>query len=449
VTRNNIHEDCHPQVSGYRSGASADAADIERTLDLNIAERQAEGPMCDAAMEYAQRNWWVFPAPAGQKKSCLAQKYSGTRWGSTTDLKVICSNFRKFPDANVAIVTGEVSSIFVIEADTVKGHGVDGIASIRALEGQHGPLPETLMAISPSGSVHRYYKHPGPGIKIKNSVGEIAPGVDIRGDGGMVIAPPSIKPGAGEYKWLDDLPVADAPPWLIEAAREKPKPEKVKKSSSGATASEQAQARSYFEARGEGKTSHADADLAEIEAALMAIPNDASVNWGAWNRIGMAVFSATGGSAAGFALFDRWSQKYPGYDADDTAAKWEALEGCPPTDIGVGTIFYEADRASPTWRSDYRLSAIWPESIRVEKPDQLDLIEQAIDIFDTAQPLRGSLAEKYLTGLGLTVTEAAQRVLRFHPHCQSGDLDSPCLCRLCAGQSDQRTGRGASHCPQP
>jgi hypothetical protein len=214
---------------------------------------------------------------------------------------------------------------------------------------------------------------------------------------------------------------------LIEAAREKSKPEKVKKSSSGAPASEQAQARSYFEALGQRKNSHADADLAEIEAALMAIPNDASVNWGAWNRIGMAVFSATGGSAAGFALFDKWSQKYPGYDADDTAAKWEALEGCPPTDIGAGTIFYEADRASPTWRSDYRLSAIWPESIRVEKPDQLDLIEQATDIFDTAQPLRGSLAEKYLAGLGLTVTEAAQHVLRFHPHCRSGDLDSPCL----------------------
>jgi hypothetical protein len=141
----------------------------------------------------------------------------------------------------------------------------------------------------------------------------------------------------------------------------------------------------------------------------------------------MAVFSATGGSAAGFALFDKWSQKYPGYDADDTAAKWEALGGCPPTDIGVGTIFYEADQASPTWRSTYRLSAIWPESIHVEKPDQFDLVEQAIDIFDTAQPLRGSLAEKYLTGLGLTVTEAAQHVLRFHPHCWFGGLGLPCL----------------------
>jgi hypothetical protein len=208
VTQNNILQDCHPQVSGHRSGASADAADIERTLNLNIGKRQGEGPICNAALEYARRNWSVFPAPPGQKKSYLAQKYSGTRWGSATDPNVIRSTFRRFADANVAIVTGVVSGIFVIEADTIKGHGVDGIASISALEDEHGPLPETLMAISPSGSVHRYYNHPGPGTKIKNSVGEIAPGVDIRGDGGMVIAPPSVKPGAGKYKWLNDLPVA-------------------------------------------------------------------------------------------------------------------------------------------------------------------------------------------------------------------------------------------------
>ena len=232
-----------------------------------------------AALEYATIGWEVFPAPPGQKKSHKSEEHSGAKWGKTTDPEEIRMDFRKWPRANVAIVTGLTSGIFVLEADTVKGHGVDGLASIEALEDEHGPLPETLMAISPSGSVHRYDKYPGPGIKIKNSVDEIAPGVDIRGDGGMVIAPPSIKPGAGEYKWLNDLPVADAPLWLIEAAREKPKPEKAKKPSSRASASDQAQATSYFEALGERENSHADADLPEIEAALMEIPNNAAVNW--------------------------------------------------------------------------------------------------------------------------------------------------------------------------
>jgi hypothetical protein len=371
-----------------------------------------------AALEYAAMGWEVFPAPPGQKKSHKSEEHSGAKWGKTTDLKEIRRDFRKWPNANVAIVTGATSGIFVIEADTAEGHGVDGLASMRELEAKHGLFPETRMAVSPSGSIHRYYRHPGAGIYIKNSTSELAPGVDVRGDGGMVIAPPSIKHGVGEYRWLNDLPIADAPAWLIEAATKK----EAKKSSSRTPAGAQPQAKNSFVRR---HYIGADADLEEIEAALMAIPNDASVNWEEWNRIAMAVFAATGGSAAGLAMFDRWSQKYPGYDADDTAAKWSALEKCPPTEIGVGTLFYLADQASPTWRSDYRLSAIWPESIRVEKPEQFDLVEQAIDIFDTAQPLRGSLAEKYLTGLGLTVPDAAHEVLRFHPHC--GDLGSPCL----------------------
>src|ERR1700746_3445433 len=104
---------------------------------------------------------------------------------------------------------------------SARGRFRRSLASIKALEAEHGSLPDTLMTISPSGSVHRYYKHPGAGIKIKNSVGQIGPGVDIRGDGGMVIAPPSIKPGVGEYRWLNDLPIADAPAWLIEAASKK------------------------------------------------------------------------------------------------------------------------------------------------------------------------------------------------------------------------------------
>ena len=87
---------------------------------------------------------------------------------------------------------------------------------------KYGELPDTLMAKSPSGSVHRYYKHPGAEIKVWNSDSEIAPGVDIRGDGGMAIAPPSVKPGVGQYKWLNDAPVANAPVWLIEAVS-KPK----------------------------------------------------------------------------------------------------------------------------------------------------------------------------------------------------------------------------------
>jgi hypothetical protein len=74
----------------------------------------------------------------------------------------------------------------VLEADSVKGHGVDGIANLKALIDANGPLPETRMAHSPSGSVHYFFTHPHKGL-VRNSASTLAPGVDVRGEGGMVI----------------------------------------------------------------------------------------------------------------------------------------------------------------------------------------------------------------------------------------------------------------------
>ena len=74
------------------------------------------------------------------------------------------------------------------------------------------------MAESPSGSSHLYFSWPTGGVKIINSASTIGPGIDVRGEGGMVIATPSVKKD-GSYRWINDLPVAEAPAWLIEAAR--------------------------------------------------------------------------------------------------------------------------------------------------------------------------------------------------------------------------------------
>ena len=119
-------------------------------------------------------------------------------------------------------------SVFVVETDTADGHGegVDGAASLAKLEKEHGPLPATLEAESPSGSVHRYFKHPS--FPIKNSGSQVGPHIDVRGDGGFVVAPPSVKPGKGAYRWRNDLPIADAPQWLLDrivAGKDKPERE--------------------------------------------------------------------------------------------------------------------------------------------------------------------------------------------------------------------------------
>jgi Protein of unknown function (DUF3987)/Bifunctional DNA primase/polymerase, N-terminal/Primase C terminal 2 (PriCT-2) len=281
----------------------------------------------ECALSYAARGWHIFPAPRGEKKSHKsAERSNGSKWGKTTDADEIKRDFARWPEANIGIATGVESGFFVVEADTEEGHDVDGIASMAALEGKHGPLPRTLMAESPSGSIHYYFKWP-QWREIRNSAGTstsgIAPGVDVRGEGGMVIAPPSIR-GNDTYKWITNEPIADAPEWLIELAI----------AASG----------------GSGEREPGDepeAELYDIEEALAVIPND-DLGWEDWNRVGMAAYRATGGR--GFAAFDKWSQKSKKYDAAVTAERWHQFSRSKPNRIGAGTIFHLANEAQPRWR---------------------------------------------------------------------------------------------------
>jgi putative DNA primase/helicase len=104
---------------------------------------------------------------------------------------------------------------------------------LQTWEAEHGALPDTLKARSPSGSIHRFFKHPGTGIKIKNVAG-IMHGVDVRGNGGMVIGVPSYRPpnpatadapakAGGVYVWVNQgHRIVDAPEALLELVMEKP-----------------------------------------------------------------------------------------------------------------------------------------------------------------------------------------------------------------------------------
>jgi hypothetical protein len=187
-----------------------------------------------ARLGYAKIGWQTFPAPAdGSKKSMKWKAKYGTRWGCTTDEQIIRKEFksRKFKGQNIGIVTGAISGIFVIETDTAEHNGADGATALKNWEAVNGALPRTLMARSPSGSVHYYFKHPGEGIKVKNSAGAICPGVDVRGDGGMAIGSPSYRPpkpgkAGGTYEWINaGHHIAYAPQALLDLVIEQPQPE--------------------------------------------------------------------------------------------------------------------------------------------------------------------------------------------------------------------------------
>lgn len=91
-------------------------------------------------------------------------------------------------------------------------HG--GESSLRDLVGEHGPLPATRTVISGSGGMHLYFTHPGG--TIRNSASVLGPGLDVRGDGGYVIAPPSVHSSGTAYRWGPVRTLAPPPGWLVE-----------------------------------------------------------------------------------------------------------------------------------------------------------------------------------------------------------------------------------------
>jgi Bifunctional DNA primase/polymerase, N-terminal/Primase C terminal 2 (PriCT-2) len=298
--------------------------------------------------------WKIFPGRVvgKSKRSHKSGRYSnGIAWGMTDDPEQIKHDFNAFRSKCLGVPTGLVNRIFVIEGDTKKGHNVDGLASIKALERKHGRLPATLMAVSPTGSVHRFYRHPGKGFRVKMSVSEIAPGVDIKGDGGMVFVPPSVRTD-GTYRWLNKLPIADAPDWLLAFVCAESSGERSHNGSGRIRSSDAEQ--DPFDHFADGVRQQ-QTSIAELTLAMAMIPNP-DHDWDTWNTVGMALFDATGGSDEGFKLFDAWSRWSTKYDETRTQAKWQALVRCPPRDradskkVTAGTIFFLAEEAVPEWR---------------------------------------------------------------------------------------------------
>jgi hypothetical protein len=289
----------------------------------------------EAALSYVRRGWLVFPVPPGTKCGYSVDEHlTEGPWGCTGDKSEIREYWRRLPRANIGIPMGIGSKIFDIECDTREGHPnlvKDGEVALQELQAKHGRLPATLMFESPSGSRHRLYRHPG-GVRIRTgALDKEYPGIDVKGDGGMSVAPPSKTP-KGVYKWLNRRRIAAAPAWLLAMV--------VKQ----ARAPREADHFTQF-AKSTRQTS-----IAEVTLAIAMVPNR-DCDWDEWNRVGMALFDATGGSAEGFKLFDAWSRRSRKYDAGETAKKWERFGRCPPREIGAGTIFFLAEQSVPDYMS--------------------------------------------------------------------------------------------------
>jgi len=166
-----------------------------------------------AALDYGRLGWSVIPIESRGKRPLVRWQIHEHRRPEAAE---VAEWFRHWPDANIAIVTGIVSGLTVLDLDP--HHGAE--ASLARLGRQHGPIPETVEVRTGGGGRHLYFAHPGE--ILHNRVG-LAPGVDLRADGGYVVAPPSVHASGESYRWErspDTCPLAPLPDWLGEAPEE-------------------------------------------------------------------------------------------------------------------------------------------------------------------------------------------------------------------------------------
>lgn len=178
--------------------------------------------MLAAALEYAARGWLVFPLHTPLHDGCSCKRADCQAIGkhprtinglsdATTNEIQIRAWWTKWPDANIGIATGIQAGIIVVDLDNKRG--IDGGGNLTALATKFGGMPETLTAITGSGE-HLYFQ--SPCVPVKNSASKLADGVDIRGDGGYVVGPPSLHANGKRYDWKDpEQPVADLPDWML------------------------------------------------------------------------------------------------------------------------------------------------------------------------------------------------------------------------------------------
>jgi hypothetical protein len=191
------------------------------------------------AHDLAALGWAVFPLQPGQKKP----------YGFTTGLKAASPDPEtvtawwagrkglplrppKSPDermpravvpqprSNIGMATGPASGVWVLDVD-----GADGIASLMDLANRFGRLPPTVRQHTGGGGGQLFYRWPGVlpwGSVIRNSASAPALGehLDVRGDGGYVVLPPSIHPSGRPYRWVEgcapwETEPASAPWWLL------------------------------------------------------------------------------------------------------------------------------------------------------------------------------------------------------------------------------------------
>ena len=176
------------------------------THNLNACD--VENDMYDLAASYTSTfKWPVFPLITDAKNPATGNGFKNASF----DQKQLREWFPAGSAYNIGVPTGHKSNIVVIDLD--EKNGVSGAASLALLEAQHGELPLTLRSTTGTGGQHIFFRFP-TAANVRNRAA-VLPGLDVRGEGGYIVAPGSTVNGK-MYTWQDETaPIAELPGWLL------------------------------------------------------------------------------------------------------------------------------------------------------------------------------------------------------------------------------------------
>ena len=168
---------------------------------------KADATMLDAALLYAELGWPVFPCTQANKRPITKHGFKD----ATNDAEIVRRWWTSKPNAMIGVATGERTGFFVLDLDIDAAKGLDGVAALTAF----GELPDAPTVRTPRGGKHVYFNWRAG---IDNARGELPAGVDVRGEGGYIIAPPSRRADGSTYRWeasAKGFKPAETPHWLI------------------------------------------------------------------------------------------------------------------------------------------------------------------------------------------------------------------------------------------
>lgn len=259
----------------------------------------------------------IFPAQGIYEGQCTCGDINCTNQGkhpatinglndATKDIDQLLKLWAARKHLNVAIATGEISGIFVIDID-----GPEGEESLKAL----GDLPKTLTAKTARGR-HLFFAYPGVPVITKRGILEK---IDVRGDGGYVIGVGSNHPSGAKYEWINPLEItAPAPDLILDLVikeRIKPKALNVAQPRQGL----------IFKDR---------TSIDDVHEMLNYI--DPDLGYDEWINIGMALQA----DGYPFSVWDNWSRSGSKYDGHNMGSHWKSFK--PGGGVTMGTLVHMA-----------------------------------------------------------------------------------------------------------